>query len=133
VSFQEWYAGIKVGGTGINIFVPISDEADNVSIENICFRNLQGRLVKSNGKYMAVLKNPSKNYTFSVIEKPDNYPFTLSINECVISYIENGVTKYYKVNEINEFAGTYYENGPSSIYVRQSSSGLASLDEENEE
>jgi hypothetical protein len=43
------------------------------------------------------------------------------------------VTKYYKVNEINEFAGTYYENGPSSIYVRKSSSGLASLDEENEE
>jgi hypothetical protein len=60
VSFQEWYAGIKVGGTGINIFVPISDEADNVSIENIYFRNLQGRLVKSNGKYMAVLKTHQK-------------------------------------------------------------------------
>lgn len=133
VSFQEWYAGIKVGGTGINIFIPITDEAENVSIETIYFRNLQGRLVKQNGKYMAVLKNPSKNYAFGIAEKPKNYPFTLTHNECVISYSENGVTKYYKVNEITEFAGTYYENGPPSIYVRQSASGLATLDEENDE
>ncbi|WP_439152106.1 hypothetical protein [Winogradskyella sp.] len=133
VSFQEWYAGTKVGGTGINIFVPISDKAKNVSIENIFFRNLQGRLTKQNGKYIAILKNPSKNYAFGIPEKPENYPFTLGINECVISYTEQGVIKYYKINEITEFAGTYYENGPPSIYVRQSASGLATLDEENDE
>lgn len=133
IAFQEWYAGIKIGGTGINLFVPISNEEENISIENIYFRNLQGRLVKQDGEYKAILKNPSKSYTFTTPEKPLDYPFTLAQNECVISYIQNGQTKYYKITELNEFAGIYYENGPPSIYVKQRASGLATLDEENDD
>ncbi|WP_299524293.1 hypothetical protein [Winogradskyella sp.] len=129
VIFQEWYAGIKVGGTGINVFIPISDVNKGIVFDEIYFRNLKGKLVKKNEEYMAVLKNPSRHYTFKVAEKPSDYPFNLDKDECVISYIENGQTKYHKIKTLNEVAGTYYENGPPTIYTRSSSDGMASLDE----
>ena len=133
VYFQEWYAGIKVGGTGINIFLPITNVAGNIQIDQVYFRNLTGRLTKKDGKYYALLQNKSPHYTFKKSEAPADYPFTLNDNECAVSYIENGKTKYVKVAAKNEIAGTYYENGPPSIYVRSSSSGMASLDEEEKD
>ncbi|MFC0603378.1 hypothetical protein [Winogradskyella pulchriflava] len=132
-SFQEWYAGIKVGGTGINIFLPIYKVTENIEFKNVYFRNLKGELTWKEGKYVAILKNPSKSYTFRVAEKPADYPFDLMDNECAISYIENGQTKYYKISALKEVAGTYYENGPPSIYARNSSERMASLDEEEDD
>jgi hypothetical protein len=69
VVFQEWYAGIKVGGTGINVFVPVSNVNEGIVFNEVYFRNLKGKLVKSGNKYTAVLKNPSRHYTF---QKPEN-------------------------------------------------------------
>lgn len=132
VYFQEWYAGIKVGGTGINIFLPITNVAENVEIDFVYFRNLTGRLNKKDGKYYALLKNKSPHYTFKKSEAPADYPFTLNDNECAVSYIENGVTKYVKLSAKNEVAGTYYENGPPSIYTRSSSTGMASVDDDED-
>ena len=129
VVFQEWFAGIKVGGTGINIFVPVYNVNDNVILNEVYFRNLKGQLVKNGNKYTSVLKNPSRNYTFQKAEKPADYPFDLKDDECVISYTENGKLKYHKVIQINEVAGTYYENGPPSIYSRSASNSMATLDE----
>ncbi len=133
VVFQEWYAGIKVGGTGINVFLPISDVKQGVVFDEVYFRNLKGKLNKDGDKYTAVLKNPSRYYTFQKAEKPAGYPFDLKDNECVISYVENGQTKYHKIIALNEVAGTYYENGPPSIYTGSDSRGMASLDEEDED
>ncbi len=133
VSFQEWYAGIKVGGTGINVFIPISDVKQNVIFKDVYFRNLKAQLVINEGKYMAVLKHPSPHYTFKKAEKPADYPFTLADDECVISYTENGQQKYYKIVTLNEVAGTYYENGVPSIYIKGTSSGMASLDDEEDD
>ena len=132
VYFQEWYAGIKVGGTGINIFLPITNVEENIEINQVYFRNLTGKLTKKDGKYYALLKNKSPHYTFKKSEAPANYPFVLGDNECAVSYIEDGITKYLKIEANNEVAGTYYENGPPSIYSRSSSSGVAALDEEED-
>ena len=132
VYFQEWYAGIKVGGTGINVFVPIANESQDIVIDSIYFRNLKGKLTKKDGKYFATLENASKLYTFKKTEKPVDYPFVLEDNECAISYIENGETKYFKVAQLNEVAGTYYENGPPSIYTNSADSGYASTDDDED-
>lgn len=132
VVFQEWYAGIKVGGTGINIFVPVTNVNDGIVLNEVYFRNLKGKLVKNGHKYTAVLKNPSRNYTFQKAEKSADYPFDLKDDECVISYQEKGQTKYHKIVSLNEVAGTYYENGPPSIYSRSSTNSMATLDEELE-
>jgi hypothetical protein len=133
VSFQEWYAGIKVGGTGINVFIPVTNIKENIVFNEVYFRNLKGQLVKEQGKYVAVLKNPSRNYTFTKVEKPADYPFTLADDECVLSYTENGKLKYYKMISLNEVAGTYYENGIPSLYTNNTGSGMASLDEDEDE
>lgn len=131
--FQEWYAGIKVGGTGINIFLPITDVDKNIVIDEVYFRNLKGKLTLKNGKYYALLKNASPNYLFTKSKAPADYPFTIGDYECAISYKENGNTKYVKVMGLNEVAGTYYENGPPSIYANSESTGMASLDQEEDD
>jgi len=133
VSFQEWYAGIKVGGTGINIFVPITDLTENIEIYRVYFRNLTEELSEKDGKYYAILKNTSKNYTFRKSEAPADYPFRLKDDECVVSYVENGITKYLKIATVNEFAGVYYENGPPLIYTNDSATEIATLDDSGDD
>jgi hypothetical protein len=115
VYYQEWYAGIKVGGTGINMFFPIENENPNIIIDSIYFRNLRGKLVKKDKMYFATLKNKSTLYTFKNTRRPRRYPVWLKQNQCAISYIQNGTTKYLKVSHLNEVAGIYYENGAPSI------------------
>lgn len=119
ISFQEWYAGIKIGGTGMNVFVPIVNKGDNIKIDSVYFRNLKAKLVEDSGRYTAVLKNKSPYYTFKKAEKDPDFPFTLEDNECAISFIENGEVKYLKVSDLSEKRGVYYENGPPKIYERK--------------
>ncbi|MDG5491142.1 hypothetical protein [Psychroserpens sp. SPM9] len=132
VAFQEWYAGIKIGTTGLNVFLPLTNVDQNVTIDSIYFRNLKGKLQEKGEKYIATLQNTTKGYTFKKSERPADYPFMLQDYECVISYIENGVTKYYKITQLNEVAGTYYENGPPSLYLKSASSGMATLDDDED-
>jgi len=50
--------------------------------------------------------DPKAEYGNRIPEKPMKIPFELLHNECVISYIKNGKTMYYKltnVEEINSF------------------------------
>ncbi|MEM6514891.1 MAG: hypothetical protein AAF688_01820 [Bacteroidota bacterium] len=129
VYFQEWYAGIKVGGTGYNIYFPNVSLNENVQLKEVYFRNLKAPLRQEKGQFVATLENPSKLYTFETPEKPADYKFNLRTNECVISYIENGQTNYTKITINDERAGTYYENGPPSIYENTANSSLATVDE----
>lgn len=131
VSFQEWYSGIKIGTTGLNVFLPVTNVNQNIVIDSIYFRNLKGKLENKDGRYTGVLKNTYKGYKFKKSDRPVDYPFTLLDNECVMSYIENGVIKYYKIKQLNEVAGVYYENGPPSLYVKSTSSGMATVDDDN--
>ena len=132
VYFQEWYAGINVGGTGINVFVPVVNKRNDITIDSIYFRNLKGKLFIKNDRYFASLKNDSPYYTFKGTEKSDDYPFTLNEQECAISYTENGETKYLKIVNVREMEGTYYENGPPSIYEKRSSTVVATANDEND-
>lgn len=118
ISFQEWYAGIKIGGTGMNVFVPIVDKDEHIKIDSVYFRNLKAKLVEDSGRYTAVLKNKSPYYTFKKAEKDLDFPFTLEDNECAISFVENGEVKYVKISDLSEKRGVYYENGPPNIYER---------------
>lgn len=131
VQFQEWYAGIKVGGTGMNVFLPNVTNDDNVVFETIYFRNLSGKITKGKGQYSAILKNSSPFYTWEYPVKPADYPFDLGPNECVISYKEKGQLKYLKIASLEEKAGTYYENGPPSIYQSEPSSDMATVEDDN--
>lgn len=120
VYFQEWYAGIKVGGTGFNIFFPNLNSEEKVVIDSVYFRRMKAKLVKGRANYSAILKRSNKYYKDvnvyyndnKKLDKKANFPFTLKENECVISYIQNGETKYLKIRNVLEREGIYYEQGP---------------------
>lgn len=132
VYFQEWFAGIEHGGTGYTLYLPVVQKGSDVSVEEVYFRNLKGRFYFQDGRYIAILKNPNKSYVFTKVEKPENYPFDLKDNECVVTYVENDITKFYKMSIDKELAGVYYKDGAPSIYTRTEHSTMATLDiEEN--
>ncbi|MCB0447314.1 MAG: hypothetical protein KDD03_07340 [Gelidibacter sp.] len=111
VYFQEWYAGIKVGGTGINMYFPNLNDANTVTMDSVYFRNLKGKLVRGRSMYSAILKNRSP-YDTTPINPSMKPAFKLLASECVVSYIEKGEIKYFKLKNINEREGVYYEDGP---------------------
>ncbi len=131
VQFQEWYAGIKVGGTGFTIFFPNLTNDETIVFEKIYFRNLIGSLVKGKGMYISTLKNNSPFYTWEYPKKPSDYPFDLLPDECIISYKENGQLKYTKITSLDEKAGTYYENGPPSVYDSSPHTIIATVEDDN--
>jgi hypothetical protein len=112
VYFQEWFAGIKVGGKGINIYFPNLNGNKNVVMDSVYFRHLKGKLIEGRAMYSAILKSKSPYDTTTQVVK---FPFKLSGNECVVSYTENGETKYFKIGNISEREGIYYEDGPPSV------------------
>ncbi len=129
IVFQEWYAGIKVGGTGVNMFIPKFDANPNIQLDSVYFRNMKGKPINKDTMYSVVLKNDSPNYVPNPSNAQTN-PFNLTGDECVIRYTENGQAKYLKIVSIVEKAGTYYENGPPSIYENDSSTIIATTEEE---
>lgn len=129
IVFQEWYAGIKVGGTGINLFIPVVGTNSNLKLDSVYFRNMKGKLIKGDSTYSVVLKNDSPYYEPNPSNEITN-PFGLTPEECMITYNENGKTKYLKASKINERAGTYYDKGHPSLYTTATSSILATVDED---
>ncbi|WP_452221545.1 hypothetical protein [Lacinutrix salivirga] len=111
VYFQEWFAGVKVGGTGINMYFPNLNNTNSIEIDSVFFRNLKGKLEKGRAKYTAILKHKTAHELAEIANKKSKFPFKLTNNECVISYIEQGEKKYLKVSNIAENEGVYYEKG----------------------
>jgi hypothetical protein len=128
IVFQEWFAGIKVGGTGINMFIFDTQFDNDIVLDSVYFRNMKGKLTKGEGTYSAVLKNDSPHYSPNPSNSETN-PFNLSSEECMIGYKKNGIMKYVKVSSVIEKAGTYYENGHPSIHQSVTSSVIATVEE----
>ncbi len=122
--YQEWFSGIKVGGSGINIYLANLNSQNKVTIDSVFFRRMKGKLIQGRAQYTAILKKPSRHYEniSSVFQEGKkklnvaaNFPFELTYNECIVSYIENGETKYFKVKNLTERKGVYYEQGPPVV------------------
>ena len=110
--FQNWTSSIKIGSSGYNFHIANLTPANNVVIDSVFFRNVKGRLVPDKGKYVCQLvkRDPiSKGHALKTIK---DFPFDISNRACVISYRENGETKYFKISDIIENEGIYYKDGP---------------------
>ena len=129
VFFQEWYAGINVGGTGVNLFIPKFNTDRNIVVDSVYFRNMKGKLIDNDATYSVVLKNDSPNYVPNPSNAQTN-PFNLTPDECMIKYNENGQIKYLKIASVIEKEGTYYENGPPAVYQSSTLTRIAKVDED---
>lgn len=113
--FQNWTSAIDIGSSGYNFHIANLTPANNVVIDSVFFRNVKGRLIPDKGKYVCQLvkRDPiSKGHALNTIK---DFPFEISNRACVISYREDGVTKYFKINNVIENEGIYYEDGPPNM------------------
>ncbi|WP_335973058.1 hypothetical protein [Gaetbulibacter jejuensis] len=110
--YQVWISNIKIGSEGIDFHIANLTPNNNVVIDSVYFRNLKGALTPVKGKYVSRLikRNPiSEGHQLALIK---DFPFKISNRECVVSYRENGEKKYFKISNLVENEGIYYENGP---------------------
>ena len=126
---QKWVAGIKGGGSGLYIFIPISDTL--ITLDSVYFR---GRVTKLSQKYqnknmyvgnfinqqkqsqdIVMSSDPKAEYGNKLPiseESTEKFPFELKDDECVISYIDGKKTKYFKVGNIVEKQLIPYPSAP---------------------
>ncbi|MEJ6791681.1 MAG: hypothetical protein QNK89_02805 [Lacinutrix sp.] len=120
--FQRWVAGQEAGGSGINIYFPELINASNYKLISVYFRSMVGDIQSGKAMYFANLKSNKSDLVMSN-EKNAEYgnttptalepfPFELKDNECIISYIDNGETKYFQVYNIAEKVAEYYPSAP---------------------
>lgn len=122
VYFQEWTAGVQGGGSGINLFIPVSDSS--IILEKVFFRGDVAKLeVKPSnpklyiGRFKTEINQPvdiilssdsKEEYNNKLPQKDKSIPFELKDNECVISYTSNGKIAYFKVSNIRKEAAVNY-------------------------
>lgn len=110
--FNNWTTGIHIGSTGLNIYFANLIPARNITVDSVFFRKMKGKLKEGKGLYTSRLTKRLTNAEDNVLTTNGFFPFKLENTECVISYLENGVIKYYKVNYVDEKEGVYYLDGP---------------------
>ena len=102
VYYQSWVAGVKGGGSGINIIV---ETKGNIDLEQVYFRGqIADFETKPNSKLHIGRFVTEGNRETSMTQTTENqdFPFDLSKNDCVISYSENGKVKYFKIENLEE-------------------------------
>ena len=117
--FQKWVAGVKGGGSGINLYIPAFSQ--DLMFEKVFFRGMETSITKANheGKeyYIGYFKTPlNSKAEMNLDEDAKNeygnksplqtekvkMPFEIADNEAIITYTENDETKYVKVTGITE-------------------------------
>lgn len=120
-SFQKWVAGTQEGGSGVDVFINISNVSEGVVLQDLFFRNKKSQLNTSptvRSQYIAHFKNSSSDPIMDIDPTkeakntpPEKTPFTLNQNEAVISYDYNGTTAYFKIEQLEEKEMLAYPGG----------------------
>lgn len=123
---QKWIAGVKGGGSGVNVFIKILNNPNNIELDSIFFQGKSSKLFLINetqaiGRFKSdinqqkdvIMSNePYAEYGNQVKKIPNKPKFELKENECVISYIENVQTKYFKIENIRKKELLAYPSAP---------------------
>ncbi len=110
-SYQLWAAGTPEGGSGVNVFVNFSDIQQGVVFKEIYFRGKQTQVVTSPAvrvQYVGYFKNEprrdiimdSNPINEAANTPPKKIPFQLYDDEAVISYVFNGKTNYFRIENL---------------------------------
>ena len=122
--YQYWVAGVKGGGSGIHMYVSVLTNKKNVVFDSVYFRGMQSKLELSKMGYIAsfkteanqkedvIMSNEKKAEYGNKMPSKQNFPFQLKDTECVISYIEDTITKYSKIENLIEKPRDQYPSAP---------------------
>jgi len=127
VYFQKWRSGLKNGGSGIKVYIPI--EGQSVNLDSVYFRGQVAKLKQDpNNKtsYVALLEwpghthkdlkmstNPNDERDNALPIIPTKTPFKLKKDECVVSYSEDSRKLYYKISNLKEANPVHYPSAPN--------------------
>lgn len=126
VYYQHWVSGVQGGGSGFNIFIPITANPKNIMLDSVYFKENQAKLeyrnntvfigrfkTLANQKQDIIMSNePFAEYGNMVPETPKKIPFELKEDECVVSYLEAGKAKYFKIKKIKRKDSKLYQSAP---------------------
>lgn len=126
VYFQKWAAGARGGGAGLNIFIPTNNTT--IKLDSVYFRGKVVKLETKKGKNLLYvgrfISNTNRRVDIIMSNEPnaefknqmpkviDKIPFELKYNECVISYVQDNKTKYFKISNIIEKPLIPYPSAP---------------------
>lgn len=123
-TYRYWVAGVKGGGSGIIVEIPVISNNNNIVIDSVFFRGMQTKPEPIQSGYVAHFKtegnkkeSPIKSLETATElkhKKPVNTHFYSHIedNECLISYIEDNITKYLKIEKMIEKQQDFYPSAP---------------------
>ncbi|MEO6348785.1 MAG: hypothetical protein ABIO60_12835 [Aquaticitalea sp.] len=129
VEIQSWMAGVKGGGSGINLFIPVLKSSDQyIQLDSVYFRGKVAKLKLLNDQtstYVGRFKgkfnqneyqtkdpgNPMEN-SDQTLENNQKIPFNLKDNECVVSYIIGSETQYFKIDNVVEKPTLHFPSSP---------------------
>ena len=122
--YNSWIAGIEGGGSGINVFLPVSD-IRNIVVDSMHFRGeksaveTRDKLIIGHFRYstnpkkdIIMSSNPQDEYNNKRVLKRDTSPFSLTQNECVISYRVKDKRLYYKLSNLKKGEAIAYPSAP---------------------
>ena len=123
VYYQNWVSGIKGGGSGMNLFIPMLTNPKNIVLDSVYFRGKQAKLQLNNDTiFIGRFKNstnlkpdiimsntPYAEYGNQVPEIHKKKPFEQSADECIVSYSIKNKTLYFKITDVIKKESVQYE------------------------
>lgn len=114
---QKWVAGVRGGGSGLNLFIPVGDSS--VQLDSAYFR---GKPIKlevrettkgllyvgrfktdlNSQKDLILSSDPNQEYANKLPTIEVNIPFELKDDECVVTYKQGDKTRYYKISKVKQ-------------------------------
>ena len=127
VYYQKWVAGVRGGGSGIDLYINKSVVGDKKLItayfkgksvkfnsiamnSNVYIAHFNG---EANQKYDLNMEADAINeYGNKIPTKKDSIPFKLAINDAVVTYLENNTLMYLKLLNIPKKETLAYPSAP---------------------
>ena len=111
IYYQKWMAGIKEGGSGLNIYAFIDDISEGVIVKEFYFRGNSFEVkpskdsifigyCKNEANMDMIMDNNSTKETANIPPKKNS--FKLENNEAVLSYKHHNKMYYHKISNIEE-------------------------------
>ena len=134
---QSWVAGVRGGGAGLNIFIPIDAVSDEkIELDSVYFRGKSAKLETKpqspsmfigrftsevNKKQDIIMSSDSRQeYGNKMPKVKEDIPFELKDDECIVSYKEGNKTKYFKIKNVIEKASIPYPSAPkNTLKIKQ--------------
>lgn len=107
---QKWIAGVRGGGSGLNLYTSIHTISEGVVMKEFFFRDKVTDVKSSkNNLFIGYYKGDENTMVMdgdiqkeAVNTPPKKSPFQLENNEAVLSYEFNNKTYYHKISNITE-------------------------------